>query len=136
MKEESCIFCGIARGDIPSATLYEDDDFRVILDISPASDGHALIIPKEHYDDIYGLDEVTASKALVLAKDIAAKLKSVMECDGLNILQNNGEAAGQSVSHFHIHLIPRYKGDKVNIGWKHGKLSDELKDRILKAFAK
>ena len=68
MKDENCIFCKIAAGEIPSATLYEDDDFRVILDISPASKGHALIIPKEHFRNLYDLDDELASKVLVLAR--------------------------------------------------------------------
>ena len=72
---ENCIFCKIAAGDIPSATLYEDDDFRVILDIEPASKGHALILPKEHYANLYELDDELAAKALVLAKKMITKLK-------------------------------------------------------------
>ena len=132
MKEENCIFCKLAAGDIPSATLYEDDDFRVILDLSPASKGHALIIPKEHYRNLYDLDDELAAKAIVLAKTMVLKLKDVLGCDGYNIVQNNEEAAGQTVFHFHMHMIPRYKGDKVGLGWKMGELSDEDKDEILR----
>ena len=132
MKEENCIFCKLAAGDIPSATLYEDDDFRVILDLSPASKGHALIIPKEHYRNLYDLDDELAAKAMVLAKMMVLKLKDVLGCDGYNIVQNNEEAAGQTVFHFHMHMIPRYKGDKVGLGWKMGELSDEDKEEILR----
>ena len=107
MREENCIFCKIAAGEIPSATLYEDDDFRVILDVSPASKGHALILPKEHYRNLYELDDGLASKALVLAKKMIVRLKDVLGCDGYNIVQNNEEAAGQTVFHFHMHMIPR-----------------------------
>lgn len=131
MREENCIFCKIAAGEIPSATLYEDDDFRVILDLSPASKGHALILPKEHYRNLYDLDDELAAKALVLAKKMTLRLKEVLGCDGYNIVQNNEEAAGQTVFHFHMHMIPRYQGDKVGLGWKMGKLSDEDKEEIL-----
>ncbi len=126
-----CIFCKIAHGEIPSATLYEDDAFRVILDVGPASRGHALILPKEHAKDLYSLSEETASKVLVLAKKMASKMSEALGCDGLNLVQNNGEIAGQTVFHFHMHLIPRYKGDDVKIGWRPGRLSEKDKNELL-----
>ncbi len=135
MKDENCIFCKIAAGEIPSATLYEDDDFRIILDIEPASKGHALILPKEHYANLYELDDKVAEKVLVLAKKIVTKLTDVLGCDGYNIVQNNGTAAGQSVFHYHMHLIPRYEGDTVDIKWKLGSLTDEDKEYILKKMS-
>ena len=131
MKDDNCIFCKLASGEIPSSTLYEDNDFRVILDLSPASKGHALIIPKEHYRNLYDLDETLAAKAMVLANKMVLKLKDVLGCDGYNIVQNNEEAAGQTVFHFHMHLIPRYKGDGVGLGWKMGELSEADKEEIL-----
>ena len=131
MKDENCIFCKLANGDIPTATLYEDDDFRVILDAGPASKGHALILPKEHYKNLYELDDEIAAKALVLAKKMITKLTDVLGCDGYNIVQNNGEVAGQTVFHFHIHLIPRYEGDEVGLGWKIGERTDEGREEIL-----
>ena len=131
MREENCIFCKIANGDIPAATLYEDEDFRVILDLGPASKGHALILPKEHYANIYELDDETAAKAFVLAKRIAKKMTEALGCDGFNVVQNNGAPAGQTVFHFHMHLIPRYVDDGVGLGWKPGSLTDEVKEEIL-----
>lgn len=131
MKDKNCIFCKLAGGEIPSATLYEDNDFRVILDLSPASKGHALIIPKEHYRNLYDLDEALAAKVFVLAKQMILKLKEVLDCDGYNIVQNNEEAAGQTVFHFHMHLIPRYKDDNVGLGWKMGQLLETHKEEIL-----
>ena len=131
MKNENCIFCKIAAGEIPSATIYEDDDFRVILDIEPASKGHALILPKDHYANLYELPEELASKALVVAKKVITKMTEIVGCDGYNVLQNNGEVAGQTVFHFHMHLIPRYKEDDVTIKWNPGALTDELKAEIL-----
>ncbi len=112
-----CIFCKISAGEIPSATLYEDDNFRVIFDVGPASKGHALILPKKHFDDVFSMDEETASKVFVVASKVAKAMKKVLNFDGMNIVQNNGTIAGQTVFHFHMHLIPRYKGDSVNIGW-------------------
>ncbi len=132
MREENCIFCKIAAGEIPSATLYEDDDFRVIMDIEPASKGHALILPKEHYANLYELDDELAAKVLVLAKKMVTKLTPILGCEGYNIVQNNGPAAGQTVFHFHMHLIPRYQDDQVRIGWKMGKLNQEDKEEILR----
>ena len=131
MKDENGIFCKLANGVIPTSTLYEDEDFRVILDANPASKGHALIIPKEHYANLYELDDELASKVLVLAKKMITKLAGILECDGYNLVQNNGETAGQTVFHFHLHLIPRYKGDAVGIGWKPGKLTEGDKEEIL-----
>ena len=131
MKDPNCIFCKIAGGEIPSVTLYEDADFRVIMDISPASKGHALILPKEHYANVYELSDELASKVFVLAKDMATKLKDIVGCDGFNILQNNGVAAGQTVFHFHMHLIPRYENDEVNIGWAPGTLTDEVRELVV-----
>ena len=129
-----CIFCKIANGEIPSATLYEDEDFRVILDVNPASKGHALILPKKHASNLYELPDEAASKVLILAKNMASKMTEVLGCDGLNLVQNNGEIAGQTVFHFHMHLLPRYKGDCVKVGWKPGKLTDETKEELLSAL--
>ena len=131
MRRDNCIFCKIAAGDIPSATIYEDNDFRVILDIEPASKGHALILPKEHYANLYELSDELAAKALIVAKKVITKMTGILGCDGYNVVQNNGEAAGQTVFHFHIHLIPRYKDDNVNIGWSQGNLTEEIKAEIL-----
>ena len=133
---DNCIFCKIANGEIPSATLYEDEEFRVILDLGPASRGHALILPKKHAADIYELPEETAGKAMILAKRMAEKMKDALHCDGFNIVQNNGEIAGQTVFHFHMHLSPRYEGDQVGLTWKPGKLSDEDRDDILARIGK
>ncbi len=118
MKKDDCIFCKLANGDIPTNTIYEDDDFRVILDAAPAAKGHALILPKNHADNLFTLDDATAGKVLVLARSVAGRMKDVLGCDGVNLVQNNGEAAGQTVFHFHMHVIPRFSKDGVGITWK------------------
>ena len=105
MKESNCIFCKIANGEIPSTTLYEDEDFRVILDMGPATRGHALLLPKEHYANLFELDDELAAKALVTAKKVAARMKDALGAGGFNLVQNNREAAGQTVFHLHFHLL-------------------------------
>ena len=115
---DNCIFCKIAGGEIPAATLYEDENFRVILDLGPASKGHALILPKAHAANIYEISDELAAKAMILAKKMARVMTDALHCDGFNIVQNNGECAGQTVFHFHMHIIPRYKDDGQVIGWE------------------
>ena len=136
MRDENCIFCKIANGEIPSATLYEDDDFRVILDLAPAAKGHALILPKEHYANLYELDDELVAKVFLLAKKMMTKLTDVLGCDGYNVVQNNGAAAGQTVFHFHMHLIPRYENDNAGFGWNMGELTEEDKKEILEKLGK
>lgn len=139
MKKDDCIFCKIANGEIPANALYEDDLVKVIFDLSPASEGHVLILPKSHYDDVYSLDDDTAAHIFKVAVNIANAMKKSLNIDGLNIVQNNGEAAGQTVFHFHMHIIPRYTDDTVNIKWVPGKISEDeiekLKNKIGAAIA-
>ena len=117
MIDNNCIFCKIANGEIPSKTLYEDEEFRVILDLAPATKGHALILPKSHYKNLYELPDETAAKVMKLAKQMATIMTEKLGCDGFNIVQNNNEVAGQTVFHFHMHLIPRYENDNQRISW-------------------
>ena len=135
MRDDNCIFCKIANGDIPSKTLYEDEAFRVILDLGPATKGHALILPKDHYKNLYELPEDTASGVMLLAKKMAAQMTDKLHCDGFNLVQNNGEAAGQTVLHFHMHLIPRYKDDNQKINWTPGEPSQEELEEIKNQIA-
>ena len=127
---DDCIFCKIANGEIPSATLYEDEDFRVILDLGPASKGHALILPKEHYKDLCELDDTVAAKVLPLAGKMGRAMKKALHFDGFNLVQNNGEAAGQTVQHFHMHLIPRYVNDGQKILWTPGESTPEELEEV------
>ena len=132
MREETCIFCKIAAGEIPSKTLYEDEAFRVILDLGPATRGHALILPKDHYRNLFELPDEEAAKVMILAKKMAAQMREKLHCDGFNLMQNNEEAAGQTVFHFHMHLIPRYNDDGQTIGWKPGNPEDAELEEIKK----
>lgn len=135
MKKDNCIFCKIANGEIPSKTLYEDDSFRVILDLGPATKGHALILPKDHADNLYELPDETAAEVMKLAKKTAKTMREKLGCDGVNLVQNNGEAAGQTVNHFHLHVIPRYTDDGQKIGWVPGEPSQEELEEIRKKIA-
>ena len=114
MKED-CIFCKLANGVFPTNSVYEDDMFNVIMDISPAAKGHCLVICKEHYENALEASEAVLSKAFVLASKVANAVKSTTGCDGINILRNNGKAAGQTVYHLHVHIIPRWDNDRINL---------------------
>lgn len=130
MKDANCIFCKIANGEIPSRTVYEDEDFRVILDLNPATKGHALILPKNHFKNLYEIDDETAAKVLPLAKKMATTMTEKLGCDGFNIIQNNNEVAGQTVFHFHMHLIPRYQDDNQNLVMQPNEMSPEELDAV------
>jgi histidine triad (HIT) family protein len=132
MKKEDCIFCKLANGDIPTRTVYEDQEFRVILDMSPISRGHSLILPKEHMSDLYELSANSAQKIIPLAQKIAVHMRDKLGCDGLNLLQNNGEAAGQTISHFHLHMIPRYAGNGNALHFQPQEATPQELDDILR----
>ena len=112
---DKCIFCSIISGDLPSYKLYEDSLFIAILNIYPASRGHALIIPKRHTPDIFNLTDAEAKAQGLLALHLSKSIRDNLKPQGLNLLQNNGSCAGQEIFHFHLHLIPRYENDHVKI---------------------
>jgi len=114
----NCIFCSIVDGSIPSYEVYQDEYFKVIMDRYPCAKGHVLIMPKRHVADIYGLNAEEAAALIPLAQRVAEKIRDVLGMDGLNLLQNNGKAAGQVVDHFHLHLLPRYENDGIRFGGK------------------
>ena len=126
-----CIFCKIANGEIPSRTVYEDADFRAFLDMGPATKGHTLLVPKAHYANLFEMPDDLLEKTGKTVKKVAAMMKEKLGAEGFNVVQNNGELAGQTVFHFHVHLIPRYTGDSQMIGWKPGKPTDAELDEVL-----
>ena len=130
MKDDNCIFCKLANGEIPTMSLYEDEDFNVIFDAGPATLGHALILPKDHYANVYEMPEDLTGKAAILAKKMTIHMTEKLECDGFNILQNNGEVAGQTVFHFHVHIIPRYAGGPKMVAWEPGVTVPEEREEI------
>lgn len=120
-----CIFCKIANGEIPSATVYEDDQVRVILDLGPAAKGHALVLPKEHFKDSTEASEALLGHVMAVGAAVGEAEMRAFGADGFNLIQNNGEAAGQSVFHLHLHVIPRRAGDKAVGLWKPGTTTPE-----------
>ena len=125
MKND-CIFCAIAAGEIPSFKVYEDDLALAYLDINPFSKGHTLVIPKAHAAGLLDADDRMLSELVLRVKKVAAHIKEKLGCDGFNILQNNGEAAGQTVRHIHFHIVPRWNGDPLAFENSKGDM-DELK---------
>ncbi|MBQ5950987.1 MAG: HIT family protein [Lachnospiraceae bacterium] len=134
MRKDDCIFCKIAAGEIPSATVYEDERFRVILDLGPAQKGHMLILPKDHFADVTEIDSVTAVHVLPLAARLGAAAKKGLGCDGFNLVQNNGPAAGQTVMHFHMHVIPRWDGGPEIVAWTPGEQTAEEREETAAAI--
>lgn len=121
-----CIFCKIAKGEIPCYKIYEDNDFLAFLDLSQATKGHTLIIPKKHYDNIFSLDKKIDIMRPVVT--VAKALKKSLKIDNINMINNNGPLAGQTINHFHIHLIPRYDNDKVSLNFGENSFTaEELK---------
>lgn len=112
---DDCIFCKILKNEIPSSTVYEDDKFRGIMDIAPINKGHVILLAKEHTANLLEAEDELLSAALPAVKKVAQAVKKTVGCDGINILQNNGEVAGQTIFHLHFHVIPRYKQDGVKL---------------------
>ena len=130
-----CIFCKIINGDIPSKKVYEDKDVLAILDISQATKGHTLVISKKHYDNILSINEDDYLAVMKKVKELSNKIVTNLGAEGVNILNNCNEVAGQSVMHFHVHIIPRYKKDDLKLEFiDHSKDSnlDETLKEILK----
>lgn len=129
MIDDNCIFCKLANGQIPTTSVYENDKFKVILDTAPAAKGHALVLPKQHYKNLLEADDEVIKDAVIVAKKVGLAMMKGLNCDGINIVQNNNPAAGQTVFHLHIHVIPRFEGDKVGNLWKPQEVTtDELKE--------
>jgi len=120
-----CIFCKIISGEIGSATIYENEQFKVILDRFPLNEGHILVLPKQHYDNIFDMDPEVGGRLFQLAIRIAGVMKKTLGFENMNVMQNNGLVAGQTVLHFHLHLIPRYENDGLTMSYKPMDLSDE-----------
>ena len=112
-----CLFCKIIAGEIPCFKLFENDDTLAFMDINPANEGHALVIPKEHARDVYAVSDAAITATVKTANKIAAAIDKTLNPDGLNLLQCNGPAAAQSVFHFHMHVLPRREGDELKLNW-------------------
>ncbi len=126
-----CIFCEIINGNIPSYKIYEDDTCMAFLDISQATIGHTLIVPKNHFENIFELDEKVMEHLGKIVVKLSKHLKDTLGLTALNILNNNGSNAGQTVNHFHIHLIPRYNDSDLTIHFNSNELSKEDFNNLL-----
>ena len=135
---EDCIFCKIIRGEIPSFKLYEDDRTYAFMDINPLNDGHALVIPKYHAENIYATPDEWFGPTMSTVRRIASAVNKVVRPEGINLLQANGPGAKQSVFHLHMHVIPRYADDGAGMNWemKHGDMDaiGELAEQIVAAI--
>lgn len=120
-----CIFCEIIKGNIPCYKVYEDNDCIAFLDISQATIGHTLVVPKNHYKNILDIDDELSSKLFKVVSELSKKICKALNVENVNIVNNNGALAGQSVEHFHIHIIPRYENDGFNINYPSNKLTSE-----------
>jgi histidine triad (HIT) family protein len=116
-SDSNCIFCKIIAGEIPCFKLFEDEATLAFMDINPASEGHALVIPKEHSADVHAVSDTAISETVRTAKVIAAAIDKTLSPAGINLLQANGPAAAQSVLHFHMHVLPRREGDELKLNW-------------------
>ena len=126
-----CVFCKIIKGEIPSKKIYEDDDVLAILDISLATLGHTLVLPKKHYENLFSIENNDYLKVMEKVKMLAKAITSALNASGCNILNNCGELAGQSVMHFHVHIIPRYENDDLKIEFKEHSLNLEEIQKII-----
>jgi histidine triad (HIT) family protein len=115
--DADCLFCKIIAGEIPCFKLFENDETLAFMDINPANEGHALVIPKEHAADVHAVSDSAITATIKTAKKIAAAIDKTLNPDGLNLLQCNGPAAAQSVFHFHMHVLPRQDGDELKLNW-------------------
>ena len=137
-RDPDCVFCKIITGEVLSFTLFEDDATFAFMDINPANEGHALVIPKEHAADLYAVSGEAIARTAVTAKRVADAVARTLKPDGLNLVQCNGPAAAQSVMHFHVHVLPRVRNDRLAMNWglklgdidAIGRLAERIRVRI------
>lgn len=126
-----CIFCDIIEGKIPSKKVYEDDNILAILDISQATYGHTLVMPKKHYTNFLEMDKQEYEQLMGIVQDLSKLIINKLNAEGCNILINTNEAAGQSVMHTHVHILPRYSTDNLKIDFKENHIDlQEVLDKL------
>ena len=136
IRMEDCIFCKIINGKIPAAKVYEDSSIISFLDIMPANKGHCLVVPKEHYETFLDISDEDLKNLIVAAKKVTKALSLSIGNGSYNLVMNNGKEAGQIVAHAHLHVIPRFKGDRLRLKWSHKKYEEnemkEMQEKIKK----
>lgn len=133
---DECIFCQIVAGDMPSYTVYEDEQTLAFLDVNPVSEGHTLVVPKVHAAQITELDAEITGAVFQTAQKLAQRAETKLGAQGVNLLQSNGEAAGQEINHVHVHVIPRYPGDGFTFNFDNEELEEEQADKLLSQLRK
>jgi histidine triad (HIT) family protein len=123
---EGCAFCKIGRHELPTVVVEEDEDVLAIMDLYPASTGHILVMPKLHIEDIYSMPPDLGARIMVMALAVARAIKETLSPIGLNLLQSNGVEAGQTIPHFHLHIVPRYLHDSVFLRFGHGNVPAQI----------
>ncbi|MBI2579038.1 MAG: HIT family protein [Candidatus Aenigmarchaeota archaeon] len=132
---QECIFCKIVRNEIPSKRVYEDENNIAFLDINPASPGHVLVVPKKHFGSMHDIDASTMEKLGTAVKKVNDIVKEKLNCEGTNVMLNNGRIAGQIVEHIHFHIIPRYQGDGIELHFPRFKTDEKYFDEMQKKLA-
>ena len=115
--DSNCIFCKVLSGDIPSIKVFEDDETLCFMDVNPAQEGHALVVPRQHWADVHAIPDDAIGAVVRTAKRVASAVNAALGPDGINLVQSNGEGAAQSVGHFHMHVLPRRTGDELKLNW-------------------
>jgi histidine triad (HIT) family protein len=118
MPHPDCLFCKILAGEISARRVYEDEHTIAFMDIAPATRGHALVVPRAHYEDLYSVDPEALARTTTIAQRLALRARDRLGADGVNLLNSCRPAAWQTVFHFHIHVIPRYDGDPLKLPWR------------------
>jgi histidine triad (HIT) family protein len=126
LTSEDCPFCRMGRHELDHVAVLEDEDVLAVMDLYPATSGHVLILPKQHIENIYDLPEDLGARIMTTAIRVAKGIKETLSQDGLNLIQANEAAGGQTVSHFHLHIVPRYKGDSVVLQFGHGNTPEKI----------
>lgn len=129
-----CIFCKIVNGEIQSYALYEDDLVKAFLDITPVNEGHSLVIPKKHRENLFDVTDEELKRIVIVAKKVAIKCKENLHFDNCNLIQSSGKHAGQDVMHFHMHVVPRRENDGLNI-WQGKQAKKPNFDEIAKELS-
>ena len=133
---DNCIFCKIVKGEIPSFKIFENDRVFSFFDINPLTKGHVLVIPREHYENIFDIPENDLKEIISIAKKLSERIKEKLNADGVNLMNASGEAAEQNVNHFHLHIVPRYKADGLEMNkWWQSKVSKIDIEQCLKELA-
>jgi histidine triad (HIT) family protein len=115
MAHEDCIFCKVLAGEIPSESVYEDEHTVAVMDINPWTRGHVVVVPRRHAENLFEISDEDLQHVIVAAKRVATKVRDTLDCDGVNLLQSNGRAAWQTIFHLHVHVIPRYEDDPLQL---------------------